>query len=77
MMMDGFTNGSTTPPHKAVNDEYLAWTLGGQLRDTPSPGPVWKPETPMEVQELTDQLDGMSLHDIDERIKALEKLVGK
>ena len=75
---DGDTiDGTSTPPPRVLNDEYLAWTLGGQLRATLSPGSAWKPETPQEVRELTDQLQGMSLDDIDDRLKSLESLVGK
>lgn len=73
---DDFTNGSSTPPVRVMNDEYLAWTLGGNLRDTPSPGPPWEPETPKEKNELVEQLDGQDLSWIDDRLRFLENLDG-
>lgn len=37
VVLDGEATPDTRP---AVDDEYLAWTLGGQLMKTPSPQPV-------------------------------------
>lgn len=81
---DGVTNGSSTPSPKerVLNDEYLAWTLGGELRATPSPGPPnWEPATPKEKLEFEASLRQvkeieMTEFDIDQRLRTLENLGG-
>lgn len=77
--MDDLVNdGASTPPVSTkMNDEYLAWTLGGELRQTPSPGPPWKPDTPKEQQELDDAVQSLEDADLDKRIQMLENLVGE
>lgn len=71
------SDGASTPPVSAkMNDEYLAWTLGGELRQTPSPGPPWKPDTPKEQQELAATIQSLEDADLDKRIQMLENLVG-
>ena len=71
------SDGASTPPVSAkMNDEYLAWTLGGELRQTPPPGPPWKPDTPKEQQELAATIQSLEDADLDKRIQMLENLVG-
>jgi len=65
-------NGVSTPPSsKSLNDEYLAWTLGGGLRKTASPCSPWVPDTPEEKEELQRDMD---LVRIDNKIAELENL---
>lgn len=75
---DSMNDGASTPPVSIrMNDEYLAWTLGGELRQTPSPGPPWKPDSPKEQQELDAAIQSLEDADLDNRIHMLENLVGK
>ena len=64
-------NGVSTPPSRVLNDEYLAWTLGGGLRKTASPCSPWVPDTPKELEEFQRDMD---LVRIDKKIAELENL---
>lgn len=62
--------GTRTPDSKpALNDEHLAWTLGGAMRKTASLGTIWQ-----SPEEATHQ--DMSEMDLEDRIKQLEYLDG-
>ena len=56
-------NGVSTPPSRVLNDEYLAWTLGG--------GSPWVPDTPKELEQFQRDMD---LVRIDKKIAELENL---
>ena len=61
-------DGQSTPPSKIpVDDEYLAWTLGGSLKKTVSPGSPWAPEL-----KGTQELESWEDDDVDLRLKMLE-----
>lgn len=65
-------DGTSTPDSKpAINDEYLAYTLGGELRPTDSPGSLWarSPYSPMPLPDVPEDMDEAMLV---ERIKQLE-----
>lgn len=62
-------DGTITPPTRTLNDEYLAWTLGGSLRKTASLGSPWTPGgSPEEVADLTND-------EIDKKLQAIENLI--
>lgn len=63
-------DGSCTPePTPARDDEYLAWTLGGDLKKTLSVGPCWE-----KVPGMVNGNDEDAIEDIDQRLALLEQL---
>lgn len=66
---DDEIDGTITPPPRTMNDEYLAWTLGGSLRKTASLGSPWtQGGSPEEVAELSDG-------EIDKKLQMIENLI--
>ena len=50
----------TTPPSSRVcveDDEYLAWTLGGTLKRTASPGSIWTSPKGLDDQSAHNSLE--------------------
>lgn len=53
---DEIIDGDTTPDSKPTNDEYLAWTLGGSLREN-SPWAKFCPGSPEDMSTMADEID--------------------
>ena len=72
---DDYMSGSSTPPAVHVNEEneLLAWTLGGDMRMTQSPGSPWAKTSMEDLSKASDPVPG-SDEWISQRLAELEFL---